>query len=144
MPIIVQSPTPTDEDGVPTTPPRSVSRRKSRLEQWIEEQHGHPDEEDQAADGIAQGSAQKSYPYPAYSDMRQARSASCDDDSGSIAESFVLVDGRDGAGSACREELNVLDEVRAPGHVRGRWILYAHTHTAGTSSRWIWHTPGHA
>ncbi|KAI0296220.1 hypothetical protein BC826DRAFT_1103952 [Russula brevipes] len=110
MPIIVQSPTPTDEDGVPTTPPRSVSRRKSRLEQWIEEQHGHPDEEDQA-DGIAQGSAQKLYPYLSYSDMRQARSASCDDDSGSIAESFVLVDGHDGAGGACREELNVLDEA---------------------------------
>lgn len=112
MPIIVQSPTPTDEDGAPTTPLRSVSRRKSRLEQWIEEQHARPDEEDQE-NGIAEGSSPRSYPYLAYSDMRRARSASCDDDSGSISESFVLVDGGDATGISCREEGNVF-EVRAP------------------------------
>lgn len=106
MPIIVQSPTPTDEDGAPTTPRRSISRRKSRLELWIDDQQAHTDEED----GLAQGSSPKSYPYLAYSDMRRARSASCEDDSGSISESFVLVDAGDG--SSCRGELNVFDEVR--------------------------------
>ena len=111
MPIIVQSPTPTDEDGVPSTPLRSVSRRKSRLERWIDDQHAHTDDEDQE-DGIAQGSSPKSYPYLAYADMRRARSASCDDDSGSISESFVLVDAGDGTGNSCREEPNLFDEVR--------------------------------
>lgn len=109
MPIIVQSPTPTDEDAAPTTPPRSISRRKSRLERWIGDQHAHADEEDQG-DGIAQGSSPNSHPYLAYCDMRQARSASCDDDSRSIPDSFVLVDGDDGI--SCREEPNGFGEVR--------------------------------
>jgi hypothetical protein len=111
MPIIVQSPTPTDEDAPPTTPPRAISRRKSRLEQWIGDQHAHAGEEDQG-DGRAQGSSPKSYPYLGYCGMRQARSASCDDDSRSIADSFVLVDGDDGIGGSCREELNGFEEVR--------------------------------
>ena len=112
MPIIVQSPTPTEEDAAPTTPPRSISRRKSRLEQWIGDQHAHA--EGDQGDGVAQGSSPNSYPYLTYCDMRQARSASCDVDSGSIPDSFVLVDGDDGGdgiGDSCREELNGL-EVR--------------------------------
>ena len=106
MPIIVQSPTPTEEDATPTTPPRSISRRKSRLEQWIGDQHAHAGDQ---GGGIAQGSSQNSYPYLAGCDMRQARSASCDIDSRSIPDSFVLVDGDDGddgIGDSCREELN--------------------------------------
>jgi hypothetical protein len=109
MPIIVQSPTPTDEDAAPTTPPRSISRRKSRLELWIGDQHAHGEDQ---GDGIAQGSSPKSYPYLAYCGMRQARSASCDDDSRSIPDSFVLVEGDDGIGGSCREELNGKEEVR--------------------------------
>ncbi len=108
MPIIVQSPTPTDEDAAPTTPPRSISRRKSHLELWIGDQHAHAGDQD----GIAQGSSPNSYPYLAYCDMRQARSASCDDDSRSIPDSFVLVDGDDGIGGSYREELNGFEEVR--------------------------------
>jgi hypothetical protein len=119
MPIIVQSPTPTDEDGAPTIPLPSISRRKSRLELWIDDQHTHTDGED-VEDGLARGSSSKSYPYLAYSDMRRARSASCDDDSGSISESFVLVEAGDGTGSSCREELNIFDEVRGYTHVMGR------------------------
>ena len=117
MPIIVQSPTPTDEDGMPSTPLHSISRRKSRLEQWIEDQHTHPEENQ--SDGTTQGSSQNSYPYLVYSDTRRARSASCDDDSGSIPESFVLVDNGDenGIGRAGREEGNVYEEVRANPHV---------------------------
>lgn len=111
MPIIVQSPTPTDEDGAPSMPLRSVSRRKSRLDRWIDDQHANTDEE-VPEDGLAQGSSQNSCPYLAYSGMRRARSASCDDDSGSISESFVLVDAPDGTGNSCREEPNVFDEVR--------------------------------
>ena len=110
MPIIVQSPTPTDEDAAPTTPSRSISRRMSRLEQWID-LHAHADDENQG-DGIAQGSSPNSHPYLAYCDMRQARSASCDDDSRSIPDSFVLVDGDDGIGGSCREEPNGFEEVR--------------------------------
>lgn len=107
MPIIVQSPTPTEEDATPTTPPRSISRRKSRLEQWIGDQHTHTGGDQ--GNGIAQGSSPNSYPYLAYCDMRQARSASCDVDSRSNPDSFVLVegdDGDDGIGDSCREELN--------------------------------------
>jgi hypothetical protein len=110
IPIIVQSPTPTDEEGVPSTPLRSLSRRKSRLEQWIEDQHTHPDEDQN--DGTIQGSSQKPYPYLAYFDMRRARSASRDDDSGTISESFVLVEGGDESGTACRQEPNVFEEVK--------------------------------
>jgi hypothetical protein len=113
MPIIVQSPTPTDEDGTPPVPLHSISRRKSRLERWIDDQHAHTDEEDLEETRLARGSSPKSYPYLAYSDMRRARSTSCDDDSRSIAESFVLVEAGDGTGSSCREEPNVFnDEVR--------------------------------
>ncbi|KAI9512565.1 hypothetical protein F5148DRAFT_853898 [Russula earlei] len=111
MPIIVQSPTPTDEGYGPMTPPRPVSRRKSHLELWIDDQHAHTDDQDQE-DGIGHGSSPRSYPYLAYADMRHARSASCDDDSGSISDSFVLVDGGDGTGDSCREENNkVFDEA---------------------------------
>jgi hypothetical protein len=111
MPIFIQSPTPTDEDGLLSTPLRSISRRKSRLKQWVEDQHAHPDEDQN--DGTTQGSSQKPYPYLAYSDMRRSRSGSCDDDSGSISESFVLVDNGDenGPGSPGREERSVFDEV---------------------------------
>ena len=115
MPIIVQSPTPTDEDGTPSIPMHSISRRKSRLERWIDDQHAHTDGEDLEEDSRAQGSSPKSYPYLAYSDMRRARSTSRDDDSGSITESFVLVEAGDGTGSSCREEPNVFDD-----EVRGR------------------------
>ena len=118
MPIIVQSPTPTDEDGTPSIPLPSISRRRSRLERWIDDQHTHTDGED-LEDGLARGSSPKSYPYLAYSDMRRARSASCDDDSGSISESFVLVEAGDGTGSSCRQEPNIFDEVRAYPHVIG-------------------------
>ncbi|SRR6266436_5973328 len=113
MPIIVQSPTPTEEDAVPTTPPRPISRRKSRLEQWIGDQHAHTGGDQ--GNGIAQGSSPDSYPFQAYCDMRHARSASCDDDSSSIPDSFVLVDGDDDGigGSARREELNGFEEVCA-------------------------------
>ncbi|KAI0285290.1 hypothetical protein BGY98DRAFT_355728 [Russula aff. rugulosa BPL654] len=108
MPIIVQSPTPTEEDATPTTPPRPISRRKSRLEQWIGDQHAHTGGDQ--GDGIAaQGSSPNSYPYLTYCDTRQTRSSSCDIDSRSIPDSFVLVDGDDGCdgiGDSCREELN--------------------------------------
>jgi hypothetical protein len=101
MPIIVQSPTPTDEDSMASTPLHSISRRKSRLEEWIEDQN----------DGTTQGSAQQPYPYLAYSAMRSARFGSSDDDSRSISESFVLVDNCDENGPG-RRELNVFEEVR--------------------------------
>ena len=80
------------------------------MERWIDYQHAHTDEEDQG-DGIAKGSSSRSYPYLVYGDMRPARSASCDDDSGSISESFVLVDGGDGTGGSLRDR-DVFDEVR--------------------------------
>lgn len=110
MPIIVQSPTPTDEEGATTTllPQCSISQRKGRLERWIEGQHAHPDAHPND-DMIAQGSSQDSYPYLAYSNTRRARSASCGDDSGSISESFVLVDGDDETGEPRREDLNVFE-----------------------------------
>lgn len=109
MPIIVQSPTPTEEDATPSTPPRSISRRKSRLEQWIGDQHAHADGDQEDGVAQAQGSSPNSYPYLAHCGMPQARSASCDIDSRSIPDSFVLVDGDDGddgIGDSCREELN--------------------------------------
>jgi hypothetical protein len=145
MPIIVQSPTPTEEDATPTTPPRSLSRRRSRLEQWIGDQHAHTGGDQ--GDGIAPGSSPNSYPYLAYCDTRQARSASCDIDSRSIQDSFVLVggdDGNDGIGGSCREELNEF-EVRANHHVTTTVLIYAHSllHT-GTSSLWFGHSSGHA
>ena len=111
MPIIVQSPTPTDEGNVTTThlPLRSIPQRKGRLERWIEGQHAHPDAHPNMT---AQGSSQDSYPYLTYSNTRRARSASCEDDSGSISESFVLVDDDDETGEPRREGLNVFEEVR--------------------------------
>ena len=128
MPIIVQSPTPTEEDATPTTPPRPISRRKSRLEQWIGDQHAHTGGDQ--GDGIAaQGSSPNSYPYLTYCDTRQARSSSCDIDSRSIPDSFVLVDGDDGCdgiGDSCREELNGF-EVRANHHVTYTVLIYAHS-----------------
>ena len=113
MPIIVQSPTPTDEEGVMITllPQHSISQRKGRLERWIEGQHAHPDAHPND-NMMVQGSSQDSYPYLAYSNTRRARSASCEDDSGSISESFVLVGDNDETGAPRREELNVFDEVR--------------------------------
>ena len=126
MPIIVQSPTPTDEDAAPTTPSRSISRRMSRLEQWID-LHAHTDDEDQG-DGVPQGSSPNSHPYLAYCDMRQARSASCDDDSRSIPDSFVLVDGDDGIGGSCREEPNGFEEVRGYPHVTETVLIYSLSH----------------
>jgi hypothetical protein len=125
MPIIVQSPTPTEEDATPTTPPRSISRRRSLLEQWIGNQHAHTGGDQ--GDGVAQGSSPNSYPYLAYCDTRHARSASCDVDSRSIPDSFVLVDGDDGddrIGDSCREELNGF-EVRAIHHVTSTVLIYA-------------------
>lgn len=110
MPIIVQSPTPTDEESVTITLlPQSISRRKSRLERWIDGQDApdaHPKD-----DMITQGSSQRPHPYLAYSNTRRARSASCGDDSGSISESFVLVDGNDETGEPRREELNIFEEA---------------------------------
>jgi hypothetical protein len=145
MPIIVQSPTPTEEDdATPTTPPRSISRRKSRLEQWIGDQHAHADGDQ--GDGVAQGSSPNSYPYLTYYDTRQARSSSCDVDSRSIPDSFVLVDGDDGGdgiGDSCREELNGF-EVRAIHHVTYAVLIYAHSLPTGTSSLWFVHSSGHA
>ena len=124
MPIIVQSPTPTEEDATPTTPPRSISRRKSHLEQWIGEQHAHAGG-DQGV-GIPQGSSPNSYPYLAYCNMQHARSASRDVDSRSIPDSFVLVegnDGDDGIGDSCRE-LNGFEEVRGNHHVTFTVLIY--------------------
>jgi len=146
MPIIVQSPTPTEEDAAPTTPPRSISRRKSRLEQWIGDQHVAHADGDQGGGMITQGSSQNSYPYPAYCDTRQTRSASCDVDSRSIPDSFVLVDrddGDDGIGDSCREELNGF-EVRGSHHVTTTVLIYAHSLPTGTSSLWFEHSSGHA
>ncbi len=132
MPIIVQSPTPTDEEGVTTTllPQHSISRRKGRLERWIEGQHAHPEHPND--DMIAQGSSQDSYPYLAYSNTRRTRSTSCGDDSGSISESFVLVDGDDETGEPRREELSVFDEVRYASRDNNA-LIYPHAdpHPAG-------------
>lgn len=110
MSIIVQSPTPTDEEGVISMhlPQHSISQRKGRLERWIEGQHPDADPND---DTIIQGSSQGSYPYLAYANTRPARSASCGDDSGSISESFVLVGDDDETGEPRPEELNVFDEA---------------------------------
>lgn len=111
MPIIVQSPTPTDEEGVISMllPQHSISQQNSHLERWIEGQQpdAHPID-----DTIMQGSSQDSYPYLAYANTRRARTASCGDDSGSISESFVLVGEDDETGEPRPEELNVFDEVR--------------------------------
>ena len=143
MPIIVQSPTPTDEEGVTTTflPHPSISQRKGRLERWIEGQHAHPDAHENN-DMIAPGSSQDSHPYLAYSNARRARSASCGDDSGSITESFVLVDGDDETGEPRREELNVFEEVRYTSRDNIA-IIYSGVdpHPAGYSP---WHAPKYA
>jgi hypothetical protein len=144
MSIIVQSPTPTDEESVPTTllPQRSISQRKGRLERWIEGQHAHPDAHPND-DTIAQGSSQDSYPYLAYSNTRRARSASCGDDSGSISESFVLVDDNDETGEP-RRELNVFEEVRYTSRDNIA-LIYPRVdpHPAGYSPR-TRHTPNYA
>lgn len=135
MPIIVQSPTPTDEEGVITTfpPRRSISQRKGRLERWIEGQHAHPDAHPNE-NMIVQGSSQDSYPYLAFSNTRRARSASCEDDSGSISESFVLVGDDDETGEPRREELNVFDEVRNTSRDNNASIYpHADPHPAGYS-----------
>ena len=92
-------------------PQHPISQRKGRLERWIEGQHAHPDAHPND-NMMVQGSSQDSYPYLAYSNTRRARSASCEDDSGSISESFVLVGDNDETGAPRREELNVFDEVR--------------------------------
>jgi hypothetical protein len=140
MPIIVQSPTPTDEEGVTNTllPQCSTSQRNGRLERWIEGQHAHPDAHPND-EMIAQGSSQDSYPYLAYSNTRRARSASCEDDSGSISESFVLVDD-DETGEPRREELNVFEEVRYTSRDNIA-LIYPRVdpHPAGYSP-WIRHT----
>ncbi|KAI0275049.1 hypothetical protein BC834DRAFT_27829 [Gloeopeniophorella convolvens] len=108
MPIIVQSPTPTDDDDdVPSTPLRPIRRRKSRLERWIEDQHAPPDA--RQGDEITRRSSRKSYPYLAYPDMRRARSASRDQDSESMAEGFVLVDGDDETGGPSRDPEDVFE-----------------------------------
>ena len=143
MPIIVQSPTPTDEECVTTTllPQCSISQRSGRLERWIEGQHAHPDAHPND-DIIAQGSSQDSYPYLAYSNTHRARSASCGEDSGSISESFVLVDGDDETGEPRPEALNVFEEVR---YMSRDYIalIYPRVDPAGHSPR-TWHTPKYA
>lgn len=148
MSIIVQSPTPTDEVGVTTTPlhQRSISQRKGRLERWIEGQHAHPDSGAHPSDDmIAQGSSQDSYPYLAYSNTRRARSASCGDDSGSISESFVLVDGDDETGEPRREELNVFEAVGTTSRDNNA-LIYPHADPRPGYSPWARHTstPKHA
>ena len=110
MPIIVQSPTPTDEEGVISMllPQHSISQEKGHLERWIEGQQpdAHPND-----DTIMQRSSQDSYPYLAHANTRRARTASCGDDSGSISESFVLVGDDDETGEPRPEELNIFEEV---------------------------------
>ncbi|KAI0068174.1 hypothetical protein BV25DRAFT_1818553 [Artomyces pyxidatus] len=78
--------------------PRTVRRRPSRLELWIDEQHGK-DEQPPSMPPAAPGTA--AHPYLAYPGLNTPRSPSADSDRASTAESFVLVDD-DEAGSSSR------------------------------------------
>ncbi len=87
-----------------------IPQWKGRFERWIECQLAPPDAHPND-NTLMQGSSQGFYPYLAYSNTRRARSASCEDDSGSIPESFVLVDGDDETEEPRQEELSVFEEV---------------------------------